>query len=55
MEIQKIFFGEQGLTETSANHIANVAKEVLRKDENDINSISFVHKQVSLINNPTRA
>lgn len=50
-----VFFGEQGLTETSANHIANLAKETLKKDEADIAAISFVHKQVSLINDKSRA
>ena len=27
MEKDLVFFGEQGLTSTSANHIANLAKE----------------------------
>ena len=55
MKKVSVFFGEQGLTETSANHIANLAKETLKKDEADIAAISFVHKQVSLINDKTRA
>lgn len=36
------FFGESGLTETSANHIANIAKLRYDEIENDIASISFV-------------
>ena len=55
MKDVSVFFGEQGLTETSANHIANLAKETLKKDEAEIASISFVHKQVSLINDKSRA
>ena len=55
MKKVSVFCGEQGLTETSANHIANLAKETLKKDEADIAAISFVHKQVSLINDKTRA
>lgn len=55
MKNVSVFFGEEGLTETSANHIANLAKETLKKDEADIAAISFVHKQVSLINDKTRS
>lgn len=55
MKNVSVFFGEQGLTETSANHIANLAKETLKKDEADIAAISFVHTQVSLINVNSRA
>ena len=55
MKKVSVFFGEQGLTETSANHIANLAKETQRKGEADIAAISFVYKQVSLINDKTRA
>lgn len=55
MKKTTVFFGEQGLTETSANYIANLAKETLKKDEADIAAISFIHKQVSLINDKTRS
>lgn len=55
MKKATVFFGEQGLTETSANYIANLAKETLKKDEADIAAISFIHKQVSLINDKTRS
>lgn len=55
MQKTTAFFGEQGLTETSANYIANLAKETLKKDEADIAAISFVHKQVSLINDKSRS
>lgn len=55
MKELSVFFGEQGLTETSANHIANIAKETLKKDEADIAAISFIHKQVSLLNDKTRS
>lgn len=55
MKELSVFFGEQGLTETNANHIANIAKETLKKDEADIAAISFIHKQVSLLNDKTRS
>ena len=55
MEETPVFFGEEGLTETSANHIANLAKEIIKKEEADISSISFINKQVSLLNEPKGA
>jgi len=32
MDKNRVFFGENGLTSTSANHIANMAKAVLEPD-----------------------
>ena len=31
-EKNKIFFGTKGITSTSANHIANIAKEVMKTE-----------------------
>ena len=45
----KVFFGENGLTSTSANHVANLAKEFISSSENYLNSISFVNCEVGLI------
>lgn len=55
MQETSVFFGTKGLTETSANYIANLAKETLKKDETDIAAISFIHQQMSLINDTKRA
>ena len=33
MKKVSVFFGEQGLTETSANHIANLAKEKMKTSQ----------------------
>lgn len=49
MEKDKIFFGESGLTSTSANHIANMAKEHVRLLEEELNSVEFVNIEVGLI------
>ena len=46
-----VFFGEEGLTSTSANHVANMAKEFVREIQNELSSISFVNSSVSLIGN----
>lgn len=55
MQETPVFFDKKGLTETSANYIANLAKETLKKDEADIAAISFIHQQMSLVNAPKRA
>ena len=49
MEKDKIFFGEQGLTTTSANHLANLAKEAYQTIENELRHLSFYGKEASLI------
>ena len=36
------FFGEQGLTMTSANHVANLAKEFYEGLEAKLNATSFI-------------
>jgi len=48
-----VFFAENGLTSTSANHIANMAKESIADLERNISSINFVTKSVSLIGTDT--
>lgn len=44
-----VFFGESGLTSTSANHVANLAKEKISNLENEISDITFVTTSVKLI------
>ena len=55
MEQDKIFFGEQGLSSTSADFIANLAKEMLRKDESKMAGLSFVSEEISPLNNPVKS
>lgn len=43
------FFGAEGLTSTSANHIANLAKERVQDLEKDLRNLSLVQKEVALI------
>ena len=45
----KVFFGENGLTSTSANHVANLAKEFITSSEEYLNSISFINCEIGLI------
>lgn len=44
-----VFFAENGLTSTSANHIANLAKEAYQNLENELNSVCFYTTKVSLL------
>lgn len=43
------FFGPEGLTMTSANHIANLAKEFTKANERALNSVSFIETQLTII------
>ena len=50
----EIFFGENGLTNTSANHVANKIKEYIRNEETAISNISFLTKDVELLVNDSK-
>ena len=47
--MDKVFFSESGLTSTSANHIANLAKELVQSVEKEVNNISLINSYVTLI------
>ena len=49
MEKDKIFFGEQGLTLTSANYIANLAKEYYQTYDSRLQSMTFYDKTMSTL------
>ena len=48
-EKNKIFFGTKGITSTSANHIANIAKEVMEESRALLENVTFVNCNVGLI------
>ena len=51
MEIKnenKVFFGESGITSTSATYLCNIARELLKDIESSLNSISFITEEVTL-------
>lgn len=54
MKADYIYFGENGLTNTSANHVANMAKESIRNVASELEAISFYSMTVSLISGGTR-
>lgn len=43
------FFGDKGLTATSANHIANLAKEAYERLEAKLNTTSFIRETITVI------
>ena len=43
------FFGDKGLTSTSANYIANLAKEAYEKLEAKLNTTSFIRETITVI------
>ena len=47
--MKKVFFGERGITATSANHLANIAKEHVKQLEDKINAINFINQDISLL------
>lgn len=49
MESNSVFFSENGLTSTSANHVANLAKEYVQNLEKDLDNTSFINTSVTLI------
>lgn len=46
---RKAFFGPEGLTMTSANHVANVAKEYYESAEAKLRATSFVEESIQII------
>lgn len=47
--MDSIYFGENGLTSTSANFIANQAKEVCQTIKEQLNNLSFVNGTIQLV------
>ncbi len=53
MKSDYIYFGDLGLTSTSANHVANMTKESVQKTINDLDAVSFYGTTVSLLSGGT--
>lgn len=45
----KVFFSEKGITSTSANHVVNKGKELLKSEQAVLDNINFVNTTVSLL------
>ena len=48
-KINEVFFAEHGLTSTSANHLANLAKELIAANEAKLNNLSFVTTKIDIV------
>jgi hypothetical protein len=48
--INAIFFGEKGITSTSANHVCNVGKEYIESIHRNLDSLNFITTSVSEFN-----
>lgn len=46
---KKSFFGDNGLTSTSANHIANLAKEYVRNAQEKLSAVRFYSEKVGVL------
>lgn len=49
MEQDLTFFAEKGLTSTSANHIANLAKEYVQAQEQELENVEFFNSYLTII------
>lgn len=45
----KVFFAEKGITSTSANHVSNKGKELLKSEQAILDNINFVNTTMSLL------
>jgi len=54
MEINKAFLGNEGITATSANHLANLAKEETRDAEAYLENTTFVDTHMGLLSSVER-
>lgn len=48
-ECNKQFFSDKGITSSSANHLANIAKETAEQIKSELNNINFLKTTVSLL------
>lgn len=49
MENTTTFFSEKGLTSTSANHVSNLAKELIQNEEIELSQFDFFNTSISFI------
>ena len=54
MEINQAFLGNEGITATSANHLANLAKEETRDAEAYLENVTFVNVAMGLLSSVER-
>ena len=53
-KVNEVFFGNHGLTSTSANHLANIAKEKIVSNEAKLKNLNFVTTTVDIVGSEPR-
>lgn len=51
-KFNEVFFGEHGLTSTSANHLANIAQEKIVSNEAKLKNLNFVTTTIDIVGSP---
>ena len=51
-KVNEVFYGEHGLTSTSANHLANIAQEKIVSNEAQLKNLNFVTTTVDIVGSP---
>lgn len=51
-KVNEVFFGEHGLTSTSANHLANIAQEKIVSNEAKLKNLNFITTTVDIVGSP---
>lgn len=51
-KVNEVFYGEHGLTSTSANHLANIAQEKIVSNEAKLRNLNFVTTTVDIVGSP---
>ena len=54
-KVNEVFFGEHGLTSTSANHLANSAQEKIVSNEAKLKNLNFVTTTVDIVGSPANS
>lgn len=48
MKLNMVFFGNKGITATSARYVCDIAKDLIRVDEENLKNMSFVHREATV-------
>ena len=52
MIMNNVYFGNEGMTSTTANHYANIAKEMIKRTEKKLYGVKFYQTSISAIGSP---
>lgn len=52
--MNNVYFGKEGMTSTTANFYANIAKEMIQQTEERLNGVKFYQTSIAAIGSPTK-